>query len=119
MDRQLLLPQTTELLSVQVNGSGIDRLQQSETPEQGRLPRARRADDHLHLAPPDLEGDAAQHRKAVVRLVHVLRLQNSVLHRASCATAGTATRRRRPVDLHVKRRSSCAWTTIRMLTITR
>ena len=62
----------------------------------------------VHLAAPDLHRHAAQHLQPVVGLLHVLRSQDDVAHRASCATAGTATRRLRPTELQVNRRSSWA-----------
>jgi len=55
----------------------------------------------------------------VVGLRDVLGTQDCVVHRASCATAGTGTARLRALDRHVKRRSRRLCKNIRTLTITR
>src|SRR5262249_48670402 len=119
MAGQLALAQIAEDLVLERDRAGIHGLEQREAAEQRPLPGAGRSDDHLDLAPPDLEGDALQHGEAVVGLVHGLGAQDSLRHRASCAAAPTPTGVRRARDRNVNRRSSRLWKNMRMLTMKR
>src|SRR5205823_9711500 len=55
--RELPLAERAQPLAVQVHVPRIRRLEQRETTQQGRLPRARWSDHDLHLPPLDLEAD--------------------------------------------------------------
>src|SRR5207244_730415 len=69
---ELLLPHAAELHAVEIHGARIDRLEQRQAAQERGLSGPRRPDDHLDLAPTDLERDAAQHRQPVVAFLDEL-----------------------------------------------
>ncbi len=70
-------------LAVEVYVTRLDLLQPVGTPEQGGLPRARRADDDHHLAFLDCEVDPVKHLRLPEELVDAVELHQGVAHDSS------------------------------------
>src|SRR5690606_1766907 len=90
-----LLALVREQLPVEPDGSRAHALQPVDCPAQGRLPRARGADDDDHLPPAHGEVDVLQYMQVTEVLVDVLQLDQRIdghtapTHSQPCGAAAT------------------------------
>src|SRR6478735_10355981 len=71
-------------LSVDIQPTRVYLLEVVDAPQERRFAGTRRADEHQHLTPADLQGDALEHLERAEVLAHALGFHHRHAHRFHC-----------------------------------